>query len=79
MSGFHYIQRQIDASEKLFEMMRKDHKDRLHQTLVWADMNESLQKKLNERDKEITKLKKTLSAYETIHSPMQHTEDPDHG
>jgi hypothetical protein len=43
-----YIQKQIETSEKLFEMMRTDHKERLNQTFIWADMNESLLRKLKE-------------------------------
>jgi hypothetical protein len=63
MIGF--IQKQIDASEKLFEMMRQDHKERMSQVLVWADMNESLMRKLEERDREIQQLKGLLQAYQT--------------
>jgi hypothetical protein len=63
MIGF--IQKQIDASEKLFEMMRQDHKERMSQVLVWADMNESLMRKLEERDREIQELKGLLQAYQT--------------
>jgi hypothetical protein len=63
MIGF--IQKQIDASEKLFEMMRQDHKERMSQVLVWADMNESLMRKLEERDREIQKLKGLLQAHQT--------------
>jgi hypothetical protein len=61
-----YIQKQIEASEKLFEMMRTDHKERLNQIMVWADMNESLMRKLEERDKEIERLKGLLKAHETL-------------
>jgi hypothetical protein len=60
-----YIQKQIEASEKLFEMMRTDHKERLNQIMVWADMNESLMRKLEERDKEIERLNGLLKAHET--------------
>lgn len=60
-----YIQKQIDASEKLFEMMRADHKERMTQVLVWADMNESLLRKLEERDREIERLQGLLKAHET--------------
>jgi hypothetical protein len=60
-----FIQKQIDASEKLFEMMRQDHKERMSQVLVWADMNESLMRKLEERDREIQQLKGLLQAYQT--------------
>jgi len=60
-----YIQKQIEASERLFEMMRTDHKERLNQIMVWADMNESLMRKLEERDKEIERLNALLKAHET--------------
>ena len=60
-----FIQKQIDASEKLFEMMRTDHKERMTQVLIWADMNESLMRKLEERDREIERLQSLLKAYDT--------------
>jgi hypothetical protein len=60
-----HIQKQLEISEQLFEMMRRDHKERIGQVLVWADMNESLIHKLDERDKEIERLKGLLKAYET--------------
>jgi hypothetical protein len=60
-----YIQKQIETSEKLFEMMRTDHKERLNQTFIWADMNESLLRKLKERDEEISRLQGLLKAHET--------------
>jgi hypothetical protein len=60
-----FIQKQLDASERMFEMMRQDHKARMEQTIVWADMNESLMRKLQERDKEIERLNVLLKAYET--------------
>jgi hypothetical protein len=61
-----HIQKQLDISEQLFEMMRRDHKERMGQVLVWADMNESLINKLKERDAEIERLKLLLKAYETV-------------
>jgi hypothetical protein len=60
-----HIQKQLDISEQLFEMMRRDHKERMSQVLVWADMNESLLHKLEERDKEIERLRGLLQAHET--------------
>jgi hypothetical protein len=60
-----FIQKQLEASEKLYEMMRQDHKERVQQVFVWADMSESLTKKLAERDAEIARLKNLLRAYET--------------
>jgi hypothetical protein len=60
-----HIQKQLDVSEQLFEMMRRDHKERMSQVLVWADMNESLINKLKERDEEIERLRGLLQAHET--------------
>ena len=59
-----FVQKQIDASERLFNMMLEDHKERMVGVKVWVDMNESYQKKLAERDEEILKLKKKLELYE---------------
>jgi len=61
-----HIQKQLDISEQLFEMMRRDHKERMNQVLVWADMNESLLHKLKERDAEIERLQGLLKAYQTV-------------
>jgi len=61
-----HIQKQLDISEQLFEMMRRDHKERMSQVLVWADMNESLLHKLKERDEEIERLQSLLKAYQTV-------------
>jgi hypothetical protein len=61
-----FIQKQIEVSERMFEMMRRDHKERMEQIIMWADMNDSLMRKLEERDKEIERLKGLLKAYETM-------------
>jgi methylmalonyl-CoA mutase N-terminal domain/subunit len=60
-----FVQKQIEASEKLFQMMLEDHKERMVGVKVWVDMNESYQKKLAERDAEIDRLKKRIEVYET--------------
>ena len=60
-----FIQRQLDASERMFELMHRDHKERMEQIVMWADMNESLLRKLDERDKEIQRLNALLTAYNT--------------
>jgi hypothetical protein len=57
-----FVQKQIDASERLFQMMLDDHKERMAGVKVWVDMNESHQKKLAERDAEIAALKQKISA-----------------
>ena len=61
-----FIQRQLDASERMFELMHRDHKERMEQTIMWADMNESLMRKLEERDAEIERLQGLLKAYRTV-------------
>jgi len=59
-----FVQKQIEASERLFNMMMDDHKERMTGMKVWVEMNESYQKKLVERDAEIAELKKRIAAYE---------------
>ena len=61
-----FIQKQLEASERMFELMHRDHKERMGQIAMWADMNESLMKKLEDRDKEISRLNALLRAYETV-------------
>jgi hypothetical protein len=60
-----FIQQQLDASERMFELMHRDHKERMVQIAMWADMNDSLMRKLEERDKEIERLNALLRAHET--------------
>lgn len=57
-----FVQKQIEASERLFKMMADDHKERMAGVRVWVEMNASFQKKLAERDAEIAELKKRLEA-----------------
>jgi hypothetical protein len=45
--------------------MHRDHKQRMEQIVMWADMNESLMRKLEERDAEIQRLQGLLKAHET--------------
>ena len=59
-----FIQKQLDASERLFNMMVEDNKMRTQNLQMWIDMNESFQKKLAERDAEIERLRAKLSQYE---------------
>ena len=60
-----FVQKQLEASEKLFKMMMEDHKERTVTLQMWIDMNENFQKKLAERDKEIAQLRAKLAQYET--------------
>ena len=61
-----FIQKQVEMSERMFELMHRDHKERMEQIAMWADMNDSLMRKLEERDKEIERLQGLLKAYETV-------------
>ena len=61
-----FIQKQIEASERLYNMMMADHKERFEKIAEVYALSEHLQKKLNERDEEIRKLKRLLQAYEAM-------------
>jgi hypothetical protein len=61
-----FIQKQIEASERLFNVMMEDHKERTKTLQMWIDMNEAFQKKLAERDKTIAELRERLAVYETV-------------
>jgi hypothetical protein len=61
-----FMQKQIDASERLYHMMLADHKQRFEKIADAYALSESLQKKINERDEEIAKLRRQLQAYEAL-------------
>ena len=61
-----FVQKQIEASERLFKMMAEDHKERMTDMQVWGQMNESFQRKLAERDAEIAALKQKIAALEGL-------------
>jgi hypothetical protein len=61
-----FMQKQIESSERLYKMMLDDHKERIEKITEAYDLSESLLNKLKERDEEITKLRRKLSAYESI-------------
>ena len=52
-----FIQKQIEASERLFEVMHKDHNDRMAEMEHWARTTQSLIEKLHERDMTINMLR----------------------
>jgi hypothetical protein len=64
MSNF--IQKQIESSERLYQIMLADHKERVEKIIETYDLSASLQKKLEERDAEIAKLRRQLQAYEAL-------------
>ena len=57
-----FIDRQMEASDKLFKVMFDDHKERMKDMVLWSDMNSSLMKKLDERDETIARLNAELTA-----------------
>jgi stress response protein YsnF len=61
-----FMQKQIEASERLYHMMLADHKQRFEKIAEVYDLSENLQKKLNERDEEIRNLKRKIQALEAI-------------
>jgi ABC-type enterochelin transport system substrate-binding protein len=64
MSNF--IQKQIEVSERLYTIMLADHKQRFEKIAEVYKLSESLQKKLNDRDAEIAKLRRQLEAYDIM-------------
>ena len=56
-----FMQVQIEASERLYNMMLEDHKERVRDMAMWADTSVSLMKKLDERDAEINKLREEIA------------------
>ena len=55
-----FIERQMEVADRLFKVMFEDHKERMKEIVLWAEMNEGLMKKLDERDAEIARLRKLL-------------------
>ena len=61
-----FIQLQVEASERLYQMMLTDHKERVKDMQVWADTSVSLMKKLEERDEEILKLRADINTLKAL-------------
>jgi hypothetical protein len=57
-----FMQVQVEASERLYQMMLDDHKERVRDMSMWAETSVSLMKKLDERDEEINKLRAEITA-----------------
>jgi hypothetical protein len=64
MSDFY--QKQIQASERLYQMMMDDHNERMKVLVDSYDLSASLVKKLEERDAEIERLRTLLRGYEAL-------------
>ena len=62
MKSEDFIDRQLETSDKLFKVMFDDHKERMKDLVLWADLNSGLMRKLDERDEEIARLTAELTA-----------------
>tara|TARA_R110000782_G_scaffold247537_2_gene334308 strand:+ start:1096 stop:1290 length:195 start_codon:yes stop_codon:yes gene_type:complete len=60
------IDRHIEASERLYNMMLQDHKERVKDLGEWADMNASLMRKLDERDRRVRVLEAEIVALKAM-------------
>lgn len=58
----HFIEVQVAAADKLFQVMLEDHKERVNDMQLWVDMNAGLMKKLEQRDAEIARLRAEIIA-----------------
>ena len=56
-----FIQKQIEASERLFNVMKTDHNQRMAEMEHWARTTQSLIEKLAERDMTISMLKNGMN------------------
>lgn len=61
-----FVQKQLDASERLYKLMLDDHSNRVKVLMEAYDLSASLMKKLEERDKEIERLRRMLRSYELL-------------
>lgn len=64
-----FIQKQMETSDRLFQLMFEDHKERMEGLKVWVEMNAGLLKKLEERDHLIEELRAKLKKYEIGEQP----------
>jgi hypothetical protein len=58
----HFIEVQVAAADRLYQLMMDDHKERIQDMQLWVDMNASLVRKLDERDEEIARLRSEINA-----------------
>ena len=59
-----FIEKQIAASERLYNMMMQDHKERMKEISIWGEMNAGLMAKLDQRDAEIVNLRNRVQLLE---------------
>ena len=57
-----FIEAQMKTADRLYQMMERDHNERIKDMSMWSEASYSLLRKLEQRDKEITKLRAELAA-----------------
>ena len=71
-----FIQKQIEASERLFNAMKTDHNQRMAEMEHWARTTQSLIEKLHERDMTINMLRNSKNVPDMgTNVPTNMTED----
>ena len=60
----HFLKHQLDVAEKMFELMRQDFKERKEGESFWIETTKHLMGKLDNRDKEIQKLRNYIRELE---------------
>jgi SMC interacting uncharacterized protein involved in chromosome segregation len=57
-----FIEAQMKTADRLYQMMERDHNERIKDMSMWSEASYSLLRKLEQRDKEITKLRAEIAA-----------------
>lgn len=57
-----FITAQMNVADRLYKMMERDHNERVKDMTMWSEASYSLLKKLEQRDKEIIKLRAKIAA-----------------
>lgn len=58
-----FIQKQLEATDRLLKSMEQDHKERMEVVQLWAQMNANLIQKLADRDKLIEELRAAVAEF----------------
>jgi SMC interacting uncharacterized protein involved in chromosome segregation len=57
-----FIEAQMKTADRLYQMMERDHNERIKDMSMWSEASYSLLRKLEQRDKEIIKLRAEIAA-----------------
>lgn len=52
----------MKTADRLYQMMERDHNERIKDMSMWSEASYSLLRKLDQRDKEIIKLRAEIAA-----------------